>query len=225
MNYGKVRGEWSDCTNEDFEHYYKRVEVNSGFCLEEEPNTRANCVWTEWTRWSSCSATCGGGSQSATRTVQATGGGMECSGQPMKSQRCGNSKCPVSCVWSDWSSWSSCSVSCGGGSQSATRTVMRQATNGGKECSGEPKKTQKCGESECPVHCVWSEWSTYSSCSVSCGGGSKFATRTVLQHSTNGGKECSGQPIKSQSCETSKCPDRKYIDYFILLYMLSVTWL
>ena len=50
MNYGEVRGQWSDCTNEDFKIYYQRVFHNSptGFCLEEieKPSTRANKLKT-----------------------------------------------------------------------------------------------------------------------------------------------------------------------------------
>ena len=61
---------------------------------------------------------------------------------------------PTNCVWSGWSTYSSCSLSCGGGLQFANRTVAQQATNGGKECSGEAKKSQKCGESECPFRLV-----------------------------------------------------------------------
>ena len=87
----------------------------------------------------------------------------------------------------------------------------------------ETKKSKKCGESECPVGCIWSEWGTWTSCSASCGGGSQFATRTVDQQATNGGEECSGQPIKSQSCGNSKCPAGKFIICNIPSCSISIT--
>jgi hypothetical protein len=52
--------------------------------------------------------------------------------------------------WSSWGSWSSCSVTCGGGNQSRTRTCTNPApANGGKDCEGAPSETQNCGLKQC----------------------------------------------------------------------------
>jgi hemicentin len=96
----------------------------------------------------------------------------------------------TSCAWGAWSSWGSCSATCGGGSQGATRNVDQQATNGGQECKGSKKRSQECGMKECPTDCSWSAWSSWSSCSATCGGGSQSATRNVDQQATNGGHQC-----------------------------------
>ena len=146
MNYGKVRGQWSDCTNEDFKIYYQRVYHNSptGFCLEEaeKPSTGASKV------------SCGSHSAiSCAACPQGHGSGW-CNGDcewNTRSSSCQEKSNRATCVWGAWSSWSTCSASCGGGSQSATRRVIQQATGGEEECRGEPEKIQKCWMTDCPV--------------------------------------------------------------------------
>ena len=48
---------------------------------------------------------------------------------------------------SDWSSWSSCSVSCGKGTKSRTRTCDGPA----KVCVGEQKQIQGCNLTDCTI--------------------------------------------------------------------------
>ena len=115
-----------------------------------------HCSWSAWSSWSSCSATCGGGSQSATRNVdqQATGGGEQCKGSKKKSQECGMAECPTDCAWSPWSPWSLCSATCGGGSQYATRNMATRETGGGELCKGEAVKIQQCGKTQCGEYII-----------------------------------------------------------------------
>ena len=83
-----VDGE-ADCENKDS---YDGKSISVSPC-----NGRAttHCTWSTWSSWSRCSATCGGGSQYATRqmAIQATGGGELCQGEPVKSQQCGLTQC------------------------------------------------------------------------------------------------------------------------------------
>ena len=54
-------------------------------------------VWSTWTAWEVCSATCGSGTQSRTRTCdnpQPSNGGNECDGQASDTQSCPGVACP-----------------------------------------------------------------------------------------------------------------------------------
>ncbi|MDR3519370.1 MAG: CARDB domain-containing protein [Candidatus Pacebacteria bacterium] len=52
--------------------------------------------------------------------------------------------------WSGWSGWGTCSMSCGGGTQTATRTCTHPAPqNGGQGCSGSDTESQSCNVQAC----------------------------------------------------------------------------
>ena len=56
-----------------------------------------------------------------------------------------------------------------------------------------------------PVDCIWNEWTTWSPCDVSCGGGSQTRVRT--QNSAQfGGKACVGAYHDYQICSNISCP-------------------
>ena len=57
-----------------------------------------------------------------------------------------------------------------------------------------------------PINGGWSAWSGWSSCSVSCGGGTQTRARTCTNPSPNVcGAACSGSTSQSQSCNTQSC--------------------
>eukprot|EP01127_Copromyxa_protea_P011653 TRINITY_DN294_c0_g1_i1.p1 TRINITY_DN294_c0_g1~~TRINITY_DN294_c0_g1_i1.p1 ORF type:complete len:1674 (-),score=432.23 TRINITY_DN294_c0_g1_i1:61-4824(-) len=176
-------------------------------CTTPACPTPVDCKWNEWSAWDSCSAKCGGGTQSSTRTVAvtATNGGAVCSGETLRTQKCNTAACPTDCVWAEWTAWSACTASCGGGTQSSTRG-QTAATNGGAACSGASSRSQSCNTNGCPVNCAWSAWSAWSTCSKTCGTGSQTKTRTVATAAANGGSACSGATSQTQSCNTQACP-------------------
>ena len=60
---------------------------------------------------------------------------------------------PCPCVLSEWSNWSTCTVSCndgknGGGSQTRTRQITKEAINGGTSCAdlGGVTESQGCSQ-------------------------------------------------------------------------------
>ncbi|KAM6215650.1 A disintegrin and metalloproteinase with thrombospondin motifs 20 [Rhynchocyon petersi] len=58
-----------------------------------------------------------------------------------------------------------------------------------------------------PVDGDWGPWGPYSSCSRTCGGGIKSATRLCNRpEPRNGGKYCVGRKTKFRSCNTESCP-------------------
>jgi hypothetical protein len=55
---------------------------------------------------------------------------------------------PVDCVVSPWSAYGACSASCGGGTQTQTRTVITPASNGGAACPA-LSQSQACNVQAC----------------------------------------------------------------------------
>ena len=55
------------------------------------------------------------------------------------------------------------------------------------------------------VDCLWSNWSTWTNCSATCGGGIELRSRLVEQVAQYGGSICSGSAFESQACNTQSC--------------------
>lgn len=155
-----------------------------------------DCEWSAWTAWGACSESCGGGTQSRERSIEqiALHGGAECTGASEETRVCNENPCPVDCEVSEWGPWTSCSEECGGGIQERTRTVTEPARYGGACFPLEEEKA--CNEDPCPVDCEVSDWSAWSECSETCGGGLKTHTRTVTQPELHGGAVC---PVLDES--------------------------
>ncbi|XP_013383271.1 uncharacterized protein LOC106153735 isoform X14 [Lingula anatina] len=167
--------------------------------------------WGSWTPWSSCSVTCGGGTQTRSRQCDnpaPSNGGNTCFGSGSESQQCNTQGCPVTGNWGSWSSWASCPVSCGGGTQTKTRLCDNPApSNGGSSCPGSSEMSQQCNTENCPVHGNWGYWTYWGTCTVTCGGGTQSRTRLCNNPTPNyGGDNCPGEGKVSQSCNTQPCP-------------------
>eukprot|EP00928_Gymnodinium_smaydae_P034699 TRINITY_DN24534_c0_g1_i3.p1 TRINITY_DN24534_c0_g1~~TRINITY_DN24534_c0_g1_i3.p1 ORF type:complete len:1370 (-),score=167.07 TRINITY_DN24534_c0_g1_i3:96-4205(-) len=168
----------------------------------------ADCEWTSWSPWSSCSVTCGIGDRVRSRVA----GGPEnagCNkslGDSEEVQECKLDICPKNCEWGTWQNWESCSVSCGGGLSERKRpkTVVEV---GGGVCLESDTGTRGCNSMPCPIDCKYGSWSDWSSCDVNCGGGTKVSTRGVSQPVALGGRSCIGDDTRKQTCSMVPCPD------------------
>lgn len=222
-----------------------------------EPPTPQDCVVEAWSAYGTCSQHCFGARvRTRGPDTPATGGGSAASCAPLWQEQecsadddCGMYGCccvrerlrgstcaspclhpdtePVDCQVSAWSSWDACTASCGGGTQSRSRTVLQQPANGGAAC-GDTSEIRPCNTHECPGEwsfcrafgshagdtrccwfvnasaddaCVWGQWSEWTSCSAVCDGGSQVRVRSP---SSSG---CVGALSQERTCNSAACPD------------------
>lgn len=109
--------------------------------------TCANGAWSSYGSYTSCTLTCGGGTQYRTRTCtnpSPSGGGSSCSGSDTQSVSCNSDPCPATvsgdASWTPWEEWSPCTISCFNATANVTgiRTRERnctEATSGGVNCT------------------------------------------------------------------------------------------
>ncbi|KAG2458362.1 SSPO protein, partial [Polypterus senegalus] len=131
----------------------------------------------------------------------------QCPGDVEDERLCPDSTvCEVDCVASEWSEWSECSATCNGGVSVRNKTIIRHAEHGGEDCPIPLLLQRACNAHNCtPVDCLWSEWSPWTSCSVSCGTGSQSSSRVQIQQRMYSGRECEGSPQRSQLCTQPDC--------------------
>ena len=56
------------------------------------------------------------------------------------------------------------------------------------------------------VNCAWGEWSAYTGCTKTCGGGKHYRYRAILTHGENDGTACAGSDnVENQDCNTQTC--------------------
>ena len=114
----------------------------------------------------------------------------------------------IDCVGS-WGSFESCSVMCGGGSQSRMYNVSKPQSGNGADCVAAhiANETQLCNTDVCPVNCVGS-WGGFGECSATCEGGTQSRTYNVTSPQAGAGAACdvSHGANTSQACNTGACP-------------------
>jgi len=132
----------------------------------------------------------------------------------------------VECETSTWGSWTGCSVTCGKGINSRSRTYMDPGKAEGKGCDIQLVQREMCsavvpqcsGSSSFYKNapsdwlpddtCATTEWSDWSSCSVACGTG--FRARTRRFFNRLGRKKCPHvDVVMKQTCQglTSTCSE------------------
>lgn len=181
---------------------------------------RVNGGYSQWTVFTECTKTCGTGTRFRTRTCDNPSprfGGFDCGGEDSQTFKCNILPCPINGGYGQWSEFKDCSVTCGEGVQQRERKCDNPEPQfGGKTCIqqelGPDVETQTCHKDPCPIDGGYSEWSSFSECTVTCGGGTHERTRECTNPApANGGRGCEGLgPDKeTEECQTEACPPRQ----------------
>lgn len=108
---------------------------------------RRDCETGEWSEWSPCSVSCGGGSQSRNRLMKTPAkNGGSCILKETK-EGCNTNPCPRDCKVSDWSQYGACQDVNGVFKKKRTKTIIQPSLYGGQEC---PPISQLTQEEICP---------------------------------------------------------------------------
>ncbi|XP_060071250.1 uncharacterized protein LOC132551155 [Ylistrum balloti] len=187
----------------------------SGSSSEAKSCTKSACPidgnWANWGSWTSCTRTCGGGTKRRSRTCSNPAkahGGKDCAGSSSQDTSCNTQSCAVHGAWASWGSYGSCSRTCGGGVKKRYRTCTNPApAHGGNDCPNSNEGSASCNTGACPIDGAWSAWGSYGSCSVTCGGGNKYRSRTCSNPTPQyGGASCGNADTSSATCNTHHCP-------------------
>jgi len=164
-----------------------------------------DCKMEDWSHWTACTPFCSGTQMwSRSVLVEPLAGGVTC-GEASNVVNCSNA-C-VDCQVSTWSVWSLCSVSCGSGRQTRSRMILVEAEGEGASCPDDLEAHKEgCNSDDCPVDCMWADWSPWNGCSVTCGGGNRTRTRGKIREEQFGGSPCEGEETNVGSCSETACP-------------------
>jgi len=154
-----------------------------------------------------CSEPCGGGTRNVTRHVVLPAGsnGMPCL-PTHRTEPCNEQPCPTDCRVSSWGEWGACSAECGGGIRARTRTVIEESKHGGAPCPDENAISEQCNVAPCESDCALQDWSLWSNCSRSCGGGLQRRVRAIAVPATTQGY-CPSEPerLEYKHCNAQSC--------------------
>ena len=174
-----------------------------------------NGGYTQWTEFSECTKSCENGTKTRTRNCSNPApqhGGKNCSslGSNTELQQCNTHHCPINGAYTPWTEFSECTKSCENGTKTRTRNCSNpEPQHGGKNCShlGVSVEVQRCFLLKCPVHGGFTEWTTFSACSRTCGVGLKNRTRYCTNpEPMHGGDHCIGDGIQFKVCNVFECP-------------------
>lgn len=168
-----------------------------------------DCEWYDWQDWRGCSTSCGPGTGIRMRVVETPmlHGGKDCEGGNSQERECNLKFCPIHCTWADWNDWADCSNSCGNGTSSRERHITLEADYGGSQCIGDSKASRGCFLKPCPVNCQWTEGTTWTDCSSSCGTGQQSRSRSIAVQPQFEGTVCEGFAADTKSCpDLPPCP-------------------
>lgn len=165
--------------------------------------------WGEWSNWTDCSKTCGNGIKSRYRYCNnppSQHGGKHCSGDSNQSKHCSKKPCSVHGEWSEWSNWTDCSKTCDIGQQTRTRLcISPNIKSVGRAsdlifCTGNETDMRVCVKGPCSRQDIWTAWTSWSRCSVTCGLGKQQRSRNCSRNGDLSPEVCQGSLMQVKSC-------------------------
>lgn len=158
----------------------------SPFCFFADSGTNSvDQLTSDWGQWSGCSSACSTGTKSRSRKCLAQNP-LECNQRAINLAE--TEICNVG-ICNSWNNWvaSPCSVSCGRGTFTYTRTCRSFATLGSQNCHS---VVTACNQQDCPIPTVsgntfqilgsWSQWFPWQVCSNPCGPGKQSRARNCV---------------------------------------------
>jgi hypothetical protein len=223
-------GDWSRCSRACGGGFAERIRpvatnpsgnkacnlIDTKACNSDRCNS--DCTVTNFSAWSICSSSCGGGRRSRTRVVlqHTQQSGKSCPATQVTAV-CNTATCPIDCQITSFGQWSGCNTlaaglgantksrSCGTWLNTRTRSVQAQPSFGGVPCPATDEIRQCTIAVPCPLDCQVSAWTDWSPCSRSCGGGERSRTRSEILPTTHGGRSC--PPLEgARLCALQPCP-------------------
>jgi len=205
------------CTNTG----YKELTITRPCTMETSCEGAVDCVWGEWSDWSSVdqALVCGTGSRTRNRTVLTLSvhGGLPCDNRTQseiapcsEAENCTVS-CPHTCIdetLSEWAEWSACSVTCGsGGVQDRQRSIATEANYCGRplDATYHLREYQQCSNlmnmtCEDRIHCEFGAWTDWQGNCSDCSG-VMLRTRVIAQNVSGGGAACNGNLAENGRCQ------------------------
>ena len=150
---------------------------------------------SNYSEWSGCSATCGGGTKTRTNTCALVTTDLSAS--------CNTHDCCTN-TRTEWGDYGDCTAACGGGTK--TRYGTKYSTDNGANC-GSTSETVNCNQQGCCDSTYYGDYSAYGDCSAVCGGGTKSRYRYKLSSYNHGWCETEWD---SASCNTQGCCSSTY---------------
>lgn len=107
-----------------------------------------------WSSFTACNKPCGGGVRIRSRQCNnppPVFGGKPCEGPTSEEEPCNTQVCPpIDGGYTQWSQFTPCTVSCGKGTMTRTRSCTNPPpSNGGKQCTEPASETVECDKGPC----------------------------------------------------------------------------
>lgn len=99
--------------------------------------------------------------------------------------------------------------------QNNKKDALQNQTEEAEKEEGDETEEPKATTDVPNVNCQWKDWSAWTECPVSCGGGAKKErTRDIKVQQSGNGKECPGKSTEEKECNLQECPiDCQFSDW------------